>query len=406
MTDDMEFGPLQAGALERSPVPAPAEQGLVNEQQVQRFAPPVRREIRRLIRSYPRVADLIETFPGLLYALAVRHGPPSPRLSALHAVETGAPLKAVARTLGLPMWLRKLPPEAFGEIMPHVPQSAAFTRQIAHRLPRSRAEANTWFKAVQFAHGASGEEFAIWLAGQPVFDSDFDPTRALAVLSAYAWFSSQPETDAFKLIVVPFRGEIAFDTALCAAKSWFNRLRLVLQLPLGPARDPWLKPGAALGYTFEPLLDADVLLKEAAAMHNCADQYAERIVRDRCRLYSVKKNGLRIATLEIGQHTREGGVLAINQLKARHNMAAGNEVWQAAYSWMSTQSALRRLPPLAAPDATWDQSAWWSLLAPYRNAHGGAPWFDANASHLVFAGLDADLTDLARRGGVSSWLFT
>ena len=111
MTDDMEFGPLQAGALERSPAPAPAEQGLVNEQQVQRFAPPVRREIRRLIRSYPRVADLIETFPGLLYALAVRHGPPSPRLSALHAVETGAPLKAVARTLGLPMWLRKLPPE-------------------------------------------------------------------------------------------------------------------------------------------------------------------------------------------------------------------------------------------------------------------------------------------------------
>ena len=35
-----------------------------------------------------------------------------------------------------------------------------------------------------------------------------------------------------------------------------------------------------------------------------------------------------------------------------------------------------------------------------------APWFDANASHLVFAGLDADLSDLARRGGVSSWLFT
>lgn len=406
MTDDMEFKPPYAGAGERNLPATTADSGLIDEQQVQRFAAPVRREIRRLIRSYPRVADLIETFPGLLYALAVRHGPPSPRLSALHAIETGAPLKAVARTLGLPMWLRKLPPEAFGDIRADVPQSATFTRQIAHRLPRCRSEANAWFKAVQFAHTACGEDLAIWLAGQPVFESEFEPARALAVLSAYAWFSSQPETDAFKLIVVPFRGEIAFDTALCAAKSWFNRVRLVLQMPADAVRDPWLKPGTALGYTFEPLLDSDVLLKEAAAMHNCADQYAERIVRDRCRLFSVKKNGLRIATLEIGQHTREGGVLAINQLKARHNMAASGEVWQAAHAWMSTQPALRRLPPLGAPDATWDQATWWSLLAPYRNAHAGAPWLDANASHLVFAGLDADLSDLARRGGVSSWLFT
>jgi hypothetical protein len=110
--------------------------------------------------------------------------------------------------------------------------------------------------------------------------------------------------------------------------------------------------------------------------------------------------------LEIGQHTREGGVLAINQLKARHNMAASSDVWQAAYGWMASQTGLRRLPPLAMPESTWDQHAWWSLLAPYRNAHEGAPWFDPTASHLVFAGLDADLTDLARRGGVSSWLFT
>lgn len=406
MTDDMEFKAPYANTGEHCAHPATCDDSLIDERQVQRFAAPVRREIRRLIRSYPRVSDLLETFPGLLYALAVRHGPPSLRLSALHAIDAGAPLKSVARTLGLPMWLRKLPPEAFGEIRADVPQSAAFTRQIAHRLPRSRAEANMWFKAVQFAHAACGEDLAIWLAGQPVFESEFEPERALAVLSAYAWFSTQPETEAFKLIVVPFRGEIAFDTALCAAKSWFNRVRLVLQMPLEAVRDPWLKPGTALGYTFEPLLNSDALLKEAAAMHNCADQYAERIVRDRCRLFSIKKNGLRIATLEIGQHTREGGVLAINQLKARHNMAASGEVWQAAHAWMATQTGLRRLPPLGPPDSMWDQTVWWSLLAPYRNAHAGAPWLDASASHLVFAGLDADLSDFARRGGVSSWLFT
>jgi hypothetical protein len=403
MTEDLYLSPLQ-------PPPTPGSlaslDGALSERKIIRFAPTVRREIRRLIRICPRAGDLCDTFPGLLYALAARSGPAQARIGSLSAIEAGAPLKVVARTLGLPMWLRRLPPEAFGDISGPLPQSPAFTRQIVNRLPRSARESRPWLQAVLFAYESCGEDFAIWLAGQPLFSDDLEPRRALAVLAAYAWHSGRPDTEAFKLIVVPWRSEIALDTALCAAKSWFNRMRLVLQLPEGALKDSWLKPGTALGFSFEPLLDAASLLKEAAAMHNCADQYAERLVRDRCRLFSVRRNGLRVATLEIGQHAREGGVLAINQLKARHNMAVSSEVWQAAHAWMATQPALRRLPPLTMPESTWDQLAWWSLLAPYRNAHAGAPWFDPTASHLVFAGLDADLTDLARRGGVSSWLFT
>lgn len=393
----------------RATMPAPAlrqELSDTSERAVLRFPAPARREIRRLMRTSPRITDLCDTFPGMLYALAVRHGPPSARLSALSSIEAGAPLRDAARTLGLPMWLRKLPPEAFAQLGGDIPQSAAFSRQVAHRLPRSAAESRTWLKCVRFANEACGEDFAVWAAAQPIHHNDFDPHRALAVLSAYAWFSLNRDTEAFKLIVVPWRPEIALDTAMCAAKSWFNRVRLVLQMPAGAVTDPWLKPGAAMGYTFEPLLNADQLLKEAAAMHNCADQYAERIIRDRCRLFSVRRNGVRIATLEVGQHARETGVLAINQLKIRHNMAAANEVWQATHAWMASQPNLRRTPPLTMPEAPWDLTAWWSLLSPYRNAHSGAPWLDPNASHLVFAGLDADLSDLARSSGVSSWLFT
>ncbi|HPG89357.1 MAG TPA: hypothetical protein PLD46_06860, partial [Hyphomicrobium sp.] len=213
-------------------------------------------------------------------------------------------------------------------------------------------------------------------------------------------------TAAHKLIVVPWRQEIAFDTALCAAKSWFNRVRLVLQMAPGVVTDPWLMPGVVQGYTFEPLMDHVAILAEAHAMQNCADQYGERVVRDKCRLFSIKRNGARIATLEVGPHPRETGVLSINQLKARHNMAATTEVWQAAYSWMASQQMLKRLPSLANPDRIFDQEAWQKLLQPYRASHDGAPWFDDAASYLMFAGFDADLADMARRGGVSSWLFT
>ena len=373
---------------------------------VQRFPLAVRREVRRLVRSSPRMADLATVFPGVLYALAARRGEDAGRQDAKALIEDGAQLKFVARALDLPMWMRRLPPDAFEDLPVQLPKSEAFGRRIATRMPSPARESAFWLTSVLFAEAAGHEDFAIWFAGQPVFNDRGDAEKMIAVVAAYAWHSSQPDTAAHKLIVVPWRPEIAFDTALCAAKSWFNRMRLVLQLPPGAVVDPWLKPGAALGYTFEPLMSHPDILTEAQAMQNCADQYGERIVRDKCRLFSVKRNGTRAATLEIGPHQREAGVLAINQLKARHNMAASTEVWQAAYTWMAGQPALKRLPALGSSDRAFDQIAWRSLLAPYRDTKAGAPWFDRDASHLMFAGFDADLADLARRGGVSSWLFT
>lgn len=373
---------------------------------VQRFPVSVRREVRRLIRSSPRIADLVTVFPGMLYVLAARRGTIASRLNAIALIEGGAQLKIVARALDLPMWLRRLPPEAFEALPSSVPKSEGFGRRIASRLPTHASESAFWLESVLFAERACHEDFAIWLAGQQIFATDGDAEKLIAVVAAYAWYSGQPEAAAHKLIVVPWRQEIAFDTALCAAKSWFNRLRLVLQLAPGVVTDPWLKPGSANGYTFEPLMDHMAILAEAHAMQNCADQYGERIVRDKCRLYSVRRNGARIATLEAGPHQRETGVLAINQLKARHNMAASTEVWQAAYTWMAGQPVLKRLPAIANPERVFDQAAWERLMQPYRAEHAGAPWFDADASQLMFASFDADLADLARRGGVSSWLFT
>lgn len=386
--------------------PAPPKPAGEIENAIQRFPSSIRREVRRVVRSSARAGDLATVFPGLLYALAARRGPLEARTHAMSLIEVGAQLKYVARAMDLPMWLRRLPPEAFETLPDTLPKSEVFGRRIATRMPLHANESAFWLTSVLFAERACHEDFAIWLASQHVFGDHGDAEKLIAVVAAYAWHSGRPDTTAHKLIVVPWRPEIAFDTALCAAKSWFNRVRLVLQLPPSVILDPWLKPGTALGYTFDPLLNHPDILTEAHAMQNCADQYGERIVRDKCRLFSVKRNGTRVATLEIGPHQRETGVLSINQLKARHNMAASTEVWQAAYTWMASQQALKRLPVLGNIERTFDQEAWQMLLGPYRDAKGGAPWFDRVATHLMFVGFDADLADLARRGGVSSWLFT
>jgi hypothetical protein len=226
------------------------------------------------------------------------------------------------------------------------------------------------------------------------------------ILSAYAWYSGTDGNRAHNLIVVSWRPEMAFDTAVCAAKSWLNRMRLVLQLRPGTISDTWLSPGEANGLSFVPLLEQSDILAEAHAMQNCADQYSDRLARDKCRLFSVRRRGARVATLEIGPHQRESGVLAITQLKARHNMPVSAEIWQAAYAWMATQTQVRRQPALVVPDRTLDQQVWSELMAPYRLAKDGAPWIPQTISLSAFADLDGAMADIARRGGVSSWLFT
>jgi hypothetical protein len=374
-----------------------------------RFDAGKRRDIRRLLRLGPRMLDLGVVFPGALYAIAGSTIDTAQRNQAVDLVMAGAPLKKVATALGLPLWLRRLPAEAFSGPLPPLPSSEAFSRRVVNCLPGSRAESSTWLKTLTFAATAAHEDFAIWLAHQPLHceDCETDPSRLYAVLAAYAWFSGQPFKPAHNLMIVPWRPEISFETAICAAKSWLNRLRLTLQLGPGVIDNGWLEPGEAGGLHFVPLLNADELLEEAHAMHNCADQYADRIARDRCRLWGIRRrNGQRLATMEIGQHHREPGILDVVQLKSRHNLPAPVEVWQAAHAWMATQKGLRRAPPLVVPTRPLDAAAWTALMRPYRTAKNGAPWLPNNLTLPALSQLEADMAALARRAGVSSWLFT
>lgn len=371
-----------------------------------RFAYPARREIRRLMRSSDRLADLATVFPGAIYALATKRGPPDVRTKATKLVEDGAALKSVARTLGLPLWLRRLPPEAFQRKIEELPNSELFARRIANRLPASSNYSAFWLKTVVFATRACDEDFALWLADQSIYKESGDPEQLFGVLAAYAWYSRATHTQANSLIVVPWRAEIAFDTAICAAKSWLNRIRLVLQLPPGVIEDAWLKGGKVKGYDFIPLIDRNEILAEARGMQNCADQYAERLADDKCRLFSVRRDSEHVATLEIGPHSREAGMLAITQLKGRHNMAAPLNVWQAAYAWLASQNGLRRLPPRIPPERRLDTTTWRQLMQPYRRQADGALWLPNAATHDVFDSFNMEMSDLARRGGVSSWLFT
>jgi len=376
------------------------------EDLIERFDPARRVSVRRLVNSSPRVADLAMVFPGALYAIASRHGAPRRRQKALQLVTEGAPLRDVAGMLDLPLWLRRLPPEAFSGRFGALPRSETFARRISNHLPTHAENSAFWLSSVIFGAKACDDYFALWLAQQAIFIDPGEPGALFGLLAAYAWFSNADHSRARSLIVVPWRPEMALDTAVCAAKSWLNRMRLVLQLKTGVITDPWLESGEARGFSFTPLLDESSILIEANAMQNCADQYADRLARDKCRLFSVRRKGVRIATIEIGPHPREAGVLAIAQLKARHNLPASVEVWQAAHTWLGEQEHIKRAANGTPPDRPLDGETWSTLMAPYRLMKDGATWIPEGAGKDEFAPMESGIAELARRAGITSWLFT
>ncbi|MFN3868268.1 MAG: hypothetical protein ACK4MF_04300 [Hyphomicrobiaceae bacterium] len=392
-----------SGSTARTPAPTlPAEV----KRQILRFAAAARPNIRKVVRTQPRTAELVQVFPGLLYALAMELCPADQRQLALQRIAEGAPLRSAAAAAGVPMWLRRLPPEAFANDLDGLPAAESFARRIATRLPVRAADASDWLETVRLAARAADDEFALWVARHRIDGYRADRGERLTILAAYAWHSVNTWAPASALVGSRWRPEMSPETAICAAKSWFNRVQLCIVLDDAEvALDPWLQAGEIDGYDFRPLVAATDLLEEARAMNNCADQYGAALVESRCRLFSVRCRGAHEATLEIAPHNRETGVLSIAQLKGRNNAPATDAVWRAALRWLAMQPRLLQSPARTRRATAHATAVWQRLMGPYRADRGGAPWLPAEATEDCIRRLEAGLHLLARDAGIRSWLF-
>src|SRR3954466_4218242 len=90
------------------------------ERQLRRYHPRFQGAVCALAMRHSRIADLAASFPGLLFALAVPRSGLDPAL-ALTLVADGRALAEVAAAAGVPMWLRKLSPDAFARPIPRLP---------------------------------------------------------------------------------------------------------------------------------------------------------------------------------------------------------------------------------------------------------------------------------------------
>lgn len=334
------------------------------ERRLRRYQPRFQESVRALAMRHSRIADLAASFPALLFALAA----PRPGLDstpALARVIDGRALAEVAAAAEVPLWLRKLPAEAFVRPIARLPGSERFRRQIANHLPRSPKLAPMWLQAVADVAELAHESAAVWIARELAREPRRVKPARLRLISLWAWFSCQPATFGHALIERPWTPDMRIGPALAAADHWRNIVALHVNLGAHPIADMWLQPGRVAGYEFLPLASIPAITEEAKAMKNCLNTYGYNLAHNRSRLWSVRREGERVATLRIACRYRDP-LLNIVELKSAGNADVSRELWWAARRWLH----LHDLSRIEIGQRDWgtaplNRTSWLSLWRPY-----------------------------------------
>ena len=359
----------------------------LTEQRLRDYRPEVLGPVKALARRHTRLADLASSFPALLFALAhPREGTdPEP---AIRAVIAGETLGQAARLAGVPLWLRRAGPKLFTAPLPALPDTTFLRRTIVNHLPRHAQQSASWFEIISAAAREGTDEFAVWCARHLARSRQKKLVHRLRLLSLWAWYSAQPDARGHALIERPFESNLTVASAIMSAEKW--QIEVMLHLDLGGATidDNWVAPAIVDGYEFKPLRNERAIRKEAREMQNCLRTYGYAVLMGRVRLWSVRKDGARVATLSLGRSSSLP-LVSITEMKGVRNKAVPHEMLRAAQRWLFTHMLPEAEPQNAQfPAVELSRDSWTALWKPYWLAKQRVPdWLPLTPSRGAFGRL-------------------
>lgn len=383
-------------------VTAPAQLSAAQQTALARFPARRRKAVRRLALAHAYLADLLAAFPAALTVMA--QGRASRAVAARRLVVAGAPLKEVAAALGLPLWTRRVPPEGCrAALLLPLPAGAEFSARIPNLLPRDAAEWPVWLEALSVAARIAGEPFALWLARELRRVERPATVDGIAALAVWAWYGAARRGPASDLVVTPWHSGLSLANAASAARNWIEGLDFLLleePAPIGLAPPADNRVGA---FAFVPLAWGEPLVAEAHRMHNCLSGYAGSYQRG-SRVWSVRRDGKPVADLELEFDGTRRGIPRLAQLHGLANKEADDEVWAAAYLWLTRWQLLDEPRPIEVGGHRHRPGAWIEVWRPLWQAHGLRPGMP-HPVMIGYGGVSDEMTDalcqltyLRRRG--------
>lgn len=358
------------------------------ERRLARFPQGSRAAVRALAVRDPRLADVAASFPALLFALAVPRRSFRPA-AAIARVIGGARLSEVGRLAEVPSWLRKLPPETFTAPLPRLPDGDVFRRQIANHLPRSPRLAPLWLQSVAQAADWGDEQIALWVAQQITSEGGLRKGLRFRRICLWAWYSLRPEAQGDPLIERPWSSSMRFKLAEQSAMRWYWHVALHLNLGDEPVVDMWLRPSTIYGYEFVPLRTAADMAAEAEAMKNCLRIFGGEVARNGSRFWSMRKDGERVATLQLAAGRSRDPLPNIVQMERAENRRCSPEEWWIARQWLHSHDLTRvNVQPIDRDKVQLVRARWISVWRPYWLEKRRIPdWLPLAPSRAAFEAL-------------------
>jgi hypothetical protein len=342
-----------------------------NDKLLRCYPRPYRRAVVHVAAQHPALGDLAASFPALLFVCAVAHAGVD-RQRLISKVIEGARLPELAMMARLPMWTRKLPPQAFAGPVGPLPNSAQAARQIANLLPGKECHWPRWLSFVSHAAKLGTEEFALWMARVfrdiPKRFNEDDILR----FALWQWFSVRPESFAGRLILRRWNKTTNWRMAVDAVNCWLESVDLYLVLGQQEINYARVTDEEASGFEFVTLRTAKVIFEETRIFKNCIPTYAHCLQKRDRRLVSVRKSGNPCALLCVteGKGQRR---LSIEELRAPRNGMVNQELAEAVRRWFLRQDALILESDMGPFDERLCQQSWRSFWRPYWRVKGVNP---------------------------------
>jgi hypothetical protein len=244
---------------------------------------------------------------------------------AAQLVERGARLRDVAAALDIPTIFRRVKPRVVHLVEPYLIRHP----ELLHWLPETTPAQRIWLTLISYAHRRGDPDFAGWVArhlGEIPGRTLNERGDRLADLLDWA----RACREGSNLITRPFVASMSLRTTQELSGQWHEAVALSQDADHGPFPDPWLPATIQGPFEIVPLTSAIDLHHEGAAMHHCVASYAGRVRAGETYVYSVRRDGNRLATVSLQRHR---GQFYPEQIRGPCNAQAPKSIIKAVTSW-------------------------------------------------------------------------
>ncbi len=244
-------------------------------------------------------------------------------------VMEGHPLKEIAEAAGIPFVFRKLKqPKSFFSIDVSMINTCRENPDIVHSFLPKQYRSQIEFFRLCSQHRPDINKVK-WIGKQIKTDKKIISRIEYNSSLYYVvdWLMGEENS---------WNEKMSFQRALEETRLWHNRRTFsYCGIPEDTVfSDPWL-PGLKFDIgEIIPLRTAKDLIEESARMHHCVSSYASRVHNGGCYIYSFRKDGKSIATIELRKNDFSVYKYYKAQCRGPCNATVSNEIMECIDRWL------------------------------------------------------------------------